>query len=249
MKIFTILLILFVISFSSRSEENCSDERKQWVEFYKHDFAKNFDKIEYSKNNCLIEILSSEISNSPSSLLILDTKSNNNTYFEYSDVSKNINWVPEYFEKDANFDYLYGIYYFHHEKYLYASVYFEKFLENNINHKLAPKAMFLRGESFRFLEEYIDAAEQYVEGYDKFYSSEYTPINSMRLGEMMVEINEEDMGCKILNNVINSYTFEEDDIYKQTEKLMFKYKCKKIEKEYDKIMLSNLIKITRNILK
>lgn len=140
--------------------------------------------------------------------------------------------------QNFKFDYLLGVINFKQEKYLIASEYFKRYLENNPNHRLAPKAQFLRAEGLRLSKEYLDAAEQYLFGYDKFNQSEFTSINSMRLGEMMVQLEESQMGCKIFNNIINEYPFVKTNIYKETEKLMIIHKCEKIEKNYDEIMFS-----------
>ena len=66
-----ILLILFLVlySFSSLADERCSEERKQWVEFYKKDFAQNFSKIEYADNPCFIEIITQEYKGNAESII------------------------------------------------------------------------------------------------------------------------------------------------------------------------------------
>ena len=67
-----IFLIFFLIlySYPSFANDRCSEERKQWVEFYKQDFASNFSKIEYSDDPCMVSAISFEIKESGSNSLL-----------------------------------------------------------------------------------------------------------------------------------------------------------------------------------
>ncbi|MDC0423950.1 hypothetical protein OAM10_01910, partial [Candidatus Pelagibacter sp.] len=199
MKIFTILFIFFVIPFLSLSEENCSKERKQWVEFYKQDFANNFSKIEYSDDPCMVSAISFEIKESGSNSLLNLGKEDGSNHFKKLSAKGDINWVPEYFEMNASHDYLYGAYYHHNKNYEDAATFFENFLKSNPQNRLTPKAQFLYGETFRLLDEYIEAAEQYLDVYVKFNRNEFAPISLVRLGEMMIKIDYKDKGCELLN--------------------------------------------------
>ena len=170
-----LFLIFFLILYSlpSLADERCTVERKQWIEFYKQDFARNFNKIEYESDPCLVSIISQEYKGNVESLLI-GTKENStqNILNNLSD-KRDINWVPEYFEIDANEDYVYGAHYFHKKEYENAAIFLADFIDNNSQHRLVPKAKFLYAETLRLTEEYIDAAIEYVDIYEKFNKSEY----------------------------------------------------------------------------
>lgn len=226
--------------------ENCTKVRKQWIEFYKKDFAQNFSKIEYADNPCFIEIISQEF-NANAESLITSNQGNLNIWNNL-DVTNDINWVPEYFELDAKEDYLYGAQYFASKKYDEAAIFLSDFLENNTDDKLLPKAQFLYAETFRFRDDYIEAATQFLTGYEKFMESEFTPLNVMRLGEMMIKIDYPETGCELLNNVQNEVPPVNDEIYLETEQLMKTYKCPKVVTTDGEIMLANLIKDTKKIL-
>ena len=244
MKIFKILIILFIFPFYSLADERCTEERKQWIEFYKKDFAQNFSKIEYANNPCFIEIISQEFKGNAESII----STSNQNIFSNLETAQDINWVPEYFELDAKEDYLYGAQYFASKKYDEAAIFLSDFLENNTDDKLLPKAQFLYAETFRFRDDYIEAATQYLTGYEKFMESEFTPLNVMRLGEMMIKINYHETGCELLNNVQNEVPPVKDDIYLETEQLMKNYKCPKVVTTDSDIMLANLIKDTKELI-
>jgi hypothetical protein len=97
-----IILILATQSMSSFANERCSEERKQWVEFYKQDFANNFSKIEYSDDPCMVSAISFEIKESGSNSLLHLGKEDGSSHFEKLSAKSDINWVPEYFEIDAS---------------------------------------------------------------------------------------------------------------------------------------------------
>jgi tetratricopeptide (TPR) repeat protein len=248
LKMKKIFLIFFLILYSlpSFADERCTEERKQWIEFYKKDFAQNFSKIEYADNPCFIEIISQEF-NANAESLITSNQGNLNIWNNL-DVTNDINWVPEYFELDAKDDYLYGAQYFASKKYDEAALFFSDFLENHSKDKLAPKGQYLYAETFRFREDYIEAATQYLTGYEKFIESEFTALNVMRLGEMMIKIDYPKTGCELLNNVQNEVPPVDDDIYLETEQLMKTYKCPKIVTTDGDIMLANLIKDAKELI-
>ena len=241
-----ILLILFLVlySFSSLADERCTKERKQWVEFYKKDFAQNFSKIEYADNPCFIEIITQEYKGNAES--IISTSKQN--IFSNLETVQDINWVPEYFELDAKEDYLYGVQYFASKKYDEAAIFLSDFLENNTYDKLLPKAQFLYAETFRFRDDYIEAAYQYLNGYEKYEDSEFTPINTIRLGEMFIKINYFEKGCEIINNVQNEEPKVSDDIYLEAESLIKQYGCPKVVNTDSDIKFTNIIRDSKNLL-
>ena len=242
----TFFLILY--SLPSLADERCTVERKQWIEFYKQDFARNFTKIEYESDPCLVSIISQEYKGNVESLLI-GTKENStqNILNNLSD-KRDINWVPEYFEIDANEDYVYGAHYFHKNEYENAAIFLADFIDNNSQHRLAPKAKFLYAETFRLTEEYIDAAIEYVDIYEKFNKSEFRPISLLRLGEMTIKIGFKEKGCEVLSHFQYEFPFIKEEIYVQSENLLKQYQCPKIAITDSKKLLSKILKDTRELI-
>ena len=245
--IFLFIIILFCNTFVSANEK-CSEERKQWVEFYKQDFASNFSKIEYSDDPCMVSAISFEIKENGSNSLLNLGKVDGSSHFEKLSAKGDINWVPEYFEMNASQDYLYGAYYHHNENYADAILFLGDFLEVNPQDRLTPKAQFLYGESFRLIEDYIEAAQQYVDVYEKFNKSEFRPISLLRLGEMMIKIDYKDKGCEVINHFQYEFTNIEDDIYRVSEALLKKYDCPKVVKTDSKIILAEILQDTKIFL-
>ena len=241
-----IIIILISFNYNLNSEEMCSEKRKQWIEFFKKDFANNFSKIEYTDDPCIVSAISFEIKDGNGSTFI--DVGDNNGHFQKLSTEADINWVPEYFELDAKPDYLYSAQYFYKKSYGEAALFLSDFLENHSKDKLAPKGQFLYAETFRFREDYIEAATQYLTGYEKFIESEFTALNVMRLGEMMIKIDYPKTGCELLNNVQNEVPPVNDDIYLETEQLMKIYECPKIVTTDGEIMLANLIKDAKELI-
>ena len=251
MKLIYYILILFLFignSFVS-ADERCSEERKQWVDFYKQDFANNFRKIEYSDDPCMVSAISFEIKESGSNSLLNLGKEDGSSHFEKLSAKGDINWVPEYFEMNASHDYLYGAYYHHNENYEDAATFFEDFLKSNPQNRLTPKAQFLYGETFRLLDEYIEAAEQYLDVYVKFNTNEFAPISLVRLGEMMIKIDYKDKGCELLNYFEYEFPYADDQIYLESESLLKKYQCTKVIITEGQIKLAKVIEDTRELIK
>jgi len=243
----TVLVSLFFTT-NLFAIENCTEERKQWIEFYKQDFAKNFTKIEYKSDPCLVSIISQEYKGDVESLVI-GTKENStqNILNNLSD-KRDINWVPEYFEIDANEDYVYGAHYFHKKEYENAAIFLADFIDNNSQHRLVPKAKFLYAETFRLTEEYIDAAIEYVDIYEKFNKSEFRPISLLRIGEMTIKIGFKEKGCEVLNHFQYEFPLIKEEIYVQSENLLKQYQCPKIAITDSKKLLSKILKDTRELI-
>ena len=248
MKKIFLLFFLILYSFPSLADERCTVERKQWIEFYKQDFARNFTKIEYENDPCLVSIISQEYKGDVESLVI-GTKENStqNILNNLSD-KRDINWVPEYFEIDANEDYVYGAHYFHKNEYENAAIFLADFIDNNSQHRLVPKAKFLYAETFRLTEEYIDAAIEYVDIYEKFNKSEFRPISLLRIGEMTIKIGFKEKGCEVLNHFQYEFPLIKEEIYVESENLLKQYQCPKIAITESKILLSKILKDTRELI-
>ena len=248
-KLLSILVLGLLLSGNVYADERCTVERKQWIKFYKQDFAKNFTKIEYGNDPCLVSIISQEYKGDVESLLI-GTKENStqNILNNLSD-KRNINWVPEYFEIDANEDYVYGAHYFHKNEYENAAIFLADFIDNNSQHRLVPKAKFLYAETFRLTDEYIDAAIEYVDIYEKFNNSEFRPISLLRIGEMTIKIGFKEKGCEVLNHFQYEFPLIKEEIYVESENLLKQYQCPKTIITDSKILLSKILKDTRLIIK
>ena len=243
-----LIFFLILYSFPSLTDERCTVERKQWIKFYKQDFARNFNKIEYESDPCLVSIISQEYKGNVESLLIgTKEKSTQNILSNLSD-NRDINWVPEYFEIDANEDYVYGAHYFHKNEYENAAIFLADFIDNNSQHRLVPKAKFLYAETFRLTDEYIDAAIEYVDIYEKFSKSEFRPISLLRIGEMTIKIGFKEKGCEVLNHFQYEFPLIKEAIYVESENLLKQYQCPKIAITDSKILLSKILKDTRELI-
>jgi TolA-binding protein len=248
-KLFSLILVICsLLGGNAYADERCTEERKQWIEFYKQDFAKNFNKIEYESDLCLVSIISQEYKGNVESLLI-GTKENStqNILNNLSD-KRNINWVPEYFEIDANEDYVYGAHYFYKNEYENAAIFLADFIDNNSQHRLVPKAKFLYAETFRLTDEYIDAAFEYVDIYEKFNKSEFRPISLLRIGEMTIKIGFKEKGCEVLNHFQYEFPLIKEEIYVESENLLKQYQCTKTVITDSEILLSKIIKETRELI-
>jgi len=243
----TFFLILY--SLPSLADDRCTVERKQWIEFYKQDFARNFTKIEYGSDPCLVSIISQEYKGNVESLLIgTKEKSTQNILNNLSD-KRDINWVPEYFEIDANEDYVYGAHYFHKNEYENAAIFLADFIDSNSQHRLAPKAKFLYAETFRLTEEYIYAAIEYVDIYEKFNKSEFRPISLLRIGEMTIKIGFKEKGCEVLNHFQYEFPLIKEEIYVESENLLKQYETARDVITDSKILLSKIIEDTKDLIK
>ena len=247
-KLLGVLVLGLLLSGNAYADERCTIERKQWIKFYKQDFARNFIKIEYGSDPCLVSIISQEYKGDVESLLI-GTKENStqNILSNLSD-NRDINWVPEYFEIDANEDYVYGAHYFHKNEYENAAIFLADFIDNNSQHRLVPKAKFLYAETFRLTDEYIDAAIEYVDIYEKFNKSEFRPISLLRIGEMTIKIGFKEKGCEVLNHFQYEFPLIKEEIYVESENLLKQYQCPKIAITDSKILLSKILKDTRELI-
>ena len=148
---------------------------------------------------------------------------------------------------NAKPDYLYAAQHYHIKNYEAAALFFEDFLEANPQDRLTPKAKFLYGETFRLTEDYIEAAKQYVDVYEKFNNSEFRPISLLRLGEMMIKIDYKDKGCEVINHFQYEFPNIDNQLYLESESLLKKYQCTKVIITDSKIILAKIIKDIREL--
>ena len=257
-----LIIIALLITSNSYAENNCNENRKDWIKQLKRDLANDIGDVIYSNNQCYVEIIehngmtmkeynyksAGERRDDFKDIREREFRELFNDIFVDLDRPKNVNWVPPDFIPSVHPDFDDGIKYFNKKEYYSAALFLSDFLENNIQHDIAPKAQYLYAETFRLTDEYIEAATQYLTGYEKFIESEFTALNVMRLGEMMIKIDYPETGCELLNNVQNEVPPVNDDIYLETEQLMKAYKCPKIVTTDGDIMLTNLIKDTKELI-
>ena len=258
-----LIIIALLITSNSYAENNCNENRKDWIKQLKRDLANDIGDVIYSNNQCYVEIIehngmtmkeynyktAGERRDDFKDIREREFRELFNDIFDDLDRPKDINWVPPDYIPSVHPDYDDGIKYFNKKEYYSAALFLSDFLENNIQHNIAPKAQYLYAETFRLTDEYIEAATQYLTGYEKFIESEFTPLYVMRLGEMMIKIDYPKTGCELLNNVQNEVPPVKDDIYLETEQLMKTYNCPKVVTTDGEIMLANLIKDTKNLIK
>ena len=103
-----ILIILFFGLFSGTSfaDSHCTDERKAWVEYFKVDFAKNFEEVIYTDGKCWAHIKSYKLGGEEHKIPEFKEAKKDSPGYDFwgllSDGNSNINWVPEDFEKWQN---------------------------------------------------------------------------------------------------------------------------------------------------
>ena len=257
-----LIIIALLITSNSYADNHCNENRKDWIKQLKRDLANDIGDVVYSNNQCYVEIIehngmtmkeynyktAGERRDDFKDIREREFRELFNDIFDDLDRPKDINWVPPDYIPSVHPDYDDGIKYFNKKEYYSAALFLSDFLENNIQHNIAPKAQYLYAETFRLTDEYIEAATQYLTGYEKFIESEFTPLYVMRLGEMMIKIDYPKTGCELLNNVQNEVPPVKDDIYLETEQLMKTYNCPKVVTTDGEIMIVNLIKDTKELI-
>jgi len=246
-KIFlTFFLILY--SLPSFTDEKCTKERKQWVEFYKKDFAQNFYEINYGDDPCLISVVSLKFSKNDEKVFISESRDVNQEIIQKLPNDLDVNWVPEYFELDAKDDYLYGAQYFASKKYDEAALFLSDYLEKNPKDKLAAKGQYLYAETFKLREDYIEAADQYLKGYEKYPLSDYRFLYLLNLSEMLIKINYPKEGCEMMEITQNELKFSDAELFNSFEEQMLKYQCQKVIMPDSDILLVDLINNSKKLI-
>jgi tol-pal system protein YbgF len=86
-----------------------------------------------------------------------------------------------------------------------ASDGFRKFLEIYPDHSLAGSAKYWLGESYFAQGDYHTAAQNYLEGYQKYPKSRRAPDSLLKLGLALNKLGQKDQGCAALGNVGSEY--------------------------------------------
>jgi tol-pal system protein YbgF len=112
------------------------------------------------------------------------------------------------------------------------SKHLRKFIEINPNHKLAGNAQYWYAETLRIRQLYTDAAAAYLEGYQKYPQGEKAPVNLLKLGMMLVQVGEKEVGCKMINGVEKQYPKAKQSVIQKAKYEAKKLKCDDREKNF-----------------
>ena len=104
---------------------------------------------------------------------------------------------------------------------------FLEFVKLNPDHDLAGNAQYWYAETFRIRQLYTDAAEAYLEGYQKYPKSSKAPINLLKLGVSLVQIGEKDQGCLMISGVKEQYPKANQSVLQKAKYEEKKFECKK----------------------
>ena len=104
---------------------------------------------------------------------------------------------------------------------------FLEFVKLNPDHDLAGNAQYWYAETFRIRQLYTDAAEAYLEGYQKYPKSSKAPINLLKLGVSLVQIGEKDQGCLMISGVKDQYPKANQSVLQKAKYEEKKFECKK----------------------
>ena len=103
---------------------------------------------------------------------------------------------------------------------------FREFVEKNPEEELSGNAQYWYAETFRIRQLYTDAASAYLEGYQKYPSSEKAPINLLKLGVSLVQIGEKDQGCLMIAGVKKQYPNAKISVLQKAKYEQKKFECK-----------------------
>ena len=104
---------------------------------------------------------------------------------------------------------------------------FLEFIKLNPEHNLAGNAQYWYAETFRIRQLYTDAAEAYLEGYQKYPKSSKAPINLLKLGVSLVQIGEKDQGCLMISGIKDQYPKANQSVLQKAIYEEKKFGCKK----------------------
>lgn len=86
-----------------------------------------------------------------------------------------------------------------------ASNGFRKFLQTYPDHSLAGSAQYWLGESYFSQGDFRTAAQNYLQGYQKYPKSRRAPDSLLKLGLALNKLGQKDQGCAALSNVGTDY--------------------------------------------
>ncbi len=106
-----------------------------------------------------------------------------------------------------------------------AEIALKEFVDKNPNHELAGNAQYWYGETFRARQRHHEAAEAYLEGLTKYPKNIKAPMNTLKLGVMLIFIGEWNNGCGLISNVKSQYPKAKKSVLKKTKDEYKKYQC------------------------
>ena len=106
-KLLSIIVVSLLLNVNAyAADSHCTDERKEWVEYFKADFAKNFEEVIYTDEKCWAHIKSYKLGGEEYKIPEFKEAKKDTPEYDFwgllSDGNSNINWVPEDFEKWQN---------------------------------------------------------------------------------------------------------------------------------------------------
>ena len=104
---------------------------------------------------------------------------------------------------------------------------FQEFVEKHPDNELSGSAQYWYAETFRIRQLYTDAAQAYLDGYQKYPESKKAPINLLKLGVSLVELGEKDQGCLMIAGVKQQYPNATPSVLRKVKYEENKFECKK----------------------
>ena len=104
---------------------------------------------------------------------------------------------------------------------------FQEFVEKHPDNELSGSAQYWYAETFRIRQLYTDAAQAYLDGYQKYPESKKAPINLLKLGVSLVELGEKDQGCLMIAGVKQQYPNATQSVLRKVKYEEKKFECKK----------------------
>ena len=106
-----------------------------------------------------------------------------------------------------------------------AEVALKEFVDTNAKDELAGSAQYWYAETFRIRQLYQDAAEAYLDGYQKYPNSTKAPVNLLKLGVSLVQIGEKDQGCSMITGVSKQYPKASQSVLQKAKYEEKKFDC------------------------
>ena len=106
-----------------------------------------------------------------------------------------------------------------------AEIALREFVITNSNDELAGSAQYWYAETFRIRQLYQDAAEAYLDGYQKYPKGPKAPVNLLKLGVSLVQIGEKDQGCSMITGVGKQYPEASQSVLQKAKYEEKKFDC------------------------
>ena len=106
-----------------------------------------------------------------------------------------------------------------------AEIALREFVDSNAKDELAGSAQYWYAETFRIRQLYQDAAEAYLDGYQKYPNSTKAPVNLLKLGVSLVQIGEKDQGCSMITGVSKQYPKASQSVLQKAKYEEKKFDC------------------------